>query len=201
MKKKKIGSHNTMTYLSPRKWWMWLFRFAVKCQSLNLIEQLKAGLRTFDFRIRKSDGEWVFAHGLAEFKGMSPMDALTIVNGYAKCRVRLMWEVKNEDDPEEGKEFVSLCEKAEHTFKNITFFGGTSIATWKNWYNFHPYGKDDDRWEFSTDQFVSSLSSFEICGAWPWLYTTLFRKKLRKKAEESEKDVVLLDFITAKELE
>lgn len=198
---KKIGTHNSMSYLKPAKWWMWLGRFMAKCQSLSLTDQLKGGIRIFDLRIRKNDkGNWCFAHGLIEFKDMDPMGALTMINGYAKCKVRLMWETKSEDNPQEGKEFVQFCQKAEATFKNITFFGGTSISTWKNWYNFHPYGKDDPRWEFTTDQFVSSLSSFELCGLWPWLYTTLLRKKLRKKAEESTKDVVLLDFITNDEL-
>lgn len=194
---KKIGTHNSMTYLKPAKWWGWFGRFIVKCQSLTIQEQLDAGVRIFDLRIRmNSDHKWVFAHGLIEFKGPDIYDVLTTINSYLNTKVRLMWQTEDEDDPLEGDEFVKLCQTCKETFKNIIFFGGTSIATWKNWYNFHPYGDDNlekyDCWEFTTDQFVSSI---QCIGFWPWLYTTLNRKSLRKKAIESDKDVVLLDFV------
>lgn len=205
----KIGTHNSMTYLKPSKWWLWLFRFAYKCQSLTIEEQLANGIRIFDLRIRlNKKGEWIFAHGLAEFKGISPIDTLNLINNFAKeknekYKVRLMWETKDTDNEEEAKIFTDLCFLVETTFTNIQFFGGTSIATWKNWYNFHPYGDNPEKrecWEYKTEQFVSSLSSFGVAAIWPWLYTTILKKKLRKKAAESQAEIVLLDFISKKEL-
>lgn len=198
---KKIGTHNSMTYLKPASIWGWLGRFIVKCQSLTIQEQLDAGVRIFDLRIRKNDNhEWVFAHGMVEFKGEHPIDVLVLINSYEGCKVRLMWQTEDEDDPWEAEEFVSFCKAAEENFTNIKFFGGTSIATWKNWYNFHPYGEGEkyEWWEYTTDQFVSSIQSV---GFWPWLYTALKRKSLRKKAMESDKDVVLIDFVKKDEFQ
>ena len=35
----KIGSHNSMTYLPPKKWYMYPFKFVAKCQSSTIEEQ------------------------------------------------------------------------------------------------------------------------------------------------------------------
>ena len=39
-----IGSHNSFTYLKPRKWWMRLFTIFAKCQSENIIKQYSDSL-------------------------------------------------------------------------------------------------------------------------------------------------------------
>ena len=58
------GSHNSWTYLKPKKWWMYLIRWAAKCQSKNIIEQYNAGVRCFDLRLKcKENGDMCIAHG------------------------------------------------------------------------------------------------------------------------------------------
>ena len=199
---KRIGTHNSMTYLKPSKWYMYMFRFAFRCQSLTIDQQLECGIRVFDLRVRMNkNNKWVFAHGLVEFKGDNIYDVVERISKYNDCKVRIMWETTNEDYPIEAETFISLCRTLESQYPNIKFFGGTSIASWKNWYNFHPYGHDDERWEYSMDQFVSSLSSFELCGLWPWLYTTIRRKKTREWAMNSTKDLVTLDFVRPEEID
>lgn len=67
--KKILGAHNANTYLKPRKWWMKLINFTSKCQKLNIDEQIKHGVRYFDFRIRYDKELGVFrnCHGLVEY--------------------------------------------------------------------------------------------------------------------------------------
>lgn len=67
--KKILGAHNANTYLKPRKWWMKLINFTSKCQKLTMNEQLKYGVRYFDFRIRYDKELGVFrnCHGLVEY--------------------------------------------------------------------------------------------------------------------------------------
>lgn len=65
-----LGSHNSLTYLPCRKWWMYLINWAAICQSKNLSEQYHAGVRYFDLRIKfNKDKKPIIAHGLVEYKG------------------------------------------------------------------------------------------------------------------------------------
>ena len=44
----KKGSHNTMTYLKPSKWYLYPFIFVAKCQSIDYKKQFNCGVRWFD---------------------------------------------------------------------------------------------------------------------------------------------------------
>lgn len=47
----KLASHNSMTYLPIKKWWLKPFRFIAQCQNKTIEEQYQAGVRMFDIRI------------------------------------------------------------------------------------------------------------------------------------------------------
>ena len=48
-----LGSHNTMSYLTPRNWFYKLIAFTAKCQSKSIQEQYeKYDVRLFDLRFR-----------------------------------------------------------------------------------------------------------------------------------------------------
>ena len=66
-----LGSHNTMSYLTPRNWFYKLIAFTARCQSKSIQEQYeKYGVRLFDLRFRfNKKGEIYFAHGTVEYKG------------------------------------------------------------------------------------------------------------------------------------
>lgn len=62
-----IGTHNTMTYLRPQKWYGWLIIPFARCQRKTIEQQWNDGARCFDLRIRfTKQGEPYFAHGLYE---------------------------------------------------------------------------------------------------------------------------------------
>jgi hypothetical protein len=65
-----IASHNSFTYLKPKKWWMRIGRFMAKCQSKTIQEQYeKYNARLFDLRVDfdKNDNV-ILRHGLAVYK-------------------------------------------------------------------------------------------------------------------------------------
>lgn len=78
--KKILGAHNANTYLKPRKWWMRLISFTSKCQKLSIDEQLKHGVRYFDFRIRydKELGLFLNCHGLVEYTDLVSQTVLLL---------------------------------------------------------------------------------------------------------------------------
>lgn len=66
-----IGSHNTMTYLKPQKWWMQLINFTSRCQSKDIEAQYAAGVRYFDIRVCIGKHETLpsyYGHGIIRYK-------------------------------------------------------------------------------------------------------------------------------------
>lgn len=61
-----LGSHNSLTYLRPRKWWQVPFHFMARCQGVNYMEQYeKYGVRLFDLRVWLDDNlNMEVRHGL-----------------------------------------------------------------------------------------------------------------------------------------
>ena len=76
----KLGTHNSLTYLSPQWYFRWL-NFTSKCQDLTIEEQYDLGVRYFDFRIKFTrKGEVRAGHGImtykADFDSISPLAEL-----------------------------------------------------------------------------------------------------------------------------
>lgn len=63
----KIATHDSAT--GERSWWpTWMFVPFSRTQSKSIKEQLDAGCRWFDIRVRKTFRGWICAHGLWESK-------------------------------------------------------------------------------------------------------------------------------------
>lgn len=79
-----IGSHNSMSYLPVRQWYLKPFCWMARCQSKTLSEQYRYyEVRLFDLRVRfDKNGDLVFAHGPIEFKE-DPRDYLDELNKLA----------------------------------------------------------------------------------------------------------------------
>lgn len=62
------GSHNTMSYLKVRQWWLKPFKAWGCCQKRDIQAQWDCGTRYFDFRIKfDKDGSAMFGHGLITY--------------------------------------------------------------------------------------------------------------------------------------
>lgn len=66
-----IGSHNTMTYLKPLRWWMKLINFTSKCQTKDMEKQYAAGVRYFDIRVYMEEYDTIpsyYGHGVIKYE-------------------------------------------------------------------------------------------------------------------------------------
>lgn len=184
----KLGTHNSMSYLPPKKWYMTPFRFMARCQHLSVEDQYKLGARMFDIRISyDKHGIPEFRHGSMAFKG-NVEEVLKYLNSVkARTYVRLLLEVKNTGDLHRQELLFNMsCSKWEHKYKGITFFCGRRKFDWKQVYKF----KADD---IEVIQKVSSMTGTILDDLCPILYARLFNKKNFKEWDASK--WLLLDFI------
>ncbi len=137
-----IGTHNSMTYLRPQKWYGWFMIPFARCQRKTIEEQWHDGARCFDLRIRfTKQGEPYFAHGLYEcthkvkfIDVLVQLDKL-ILRDNQPAFVRLILE-----DPDKQNHnvayFKAFCQgwKTHQDFhtvnKGIHFFGGNRKGDW-----------------------------------------------------------------------
>lgn len=69
-----LSSHNTFTYLRPRKWYHYFCIPFARCQNKNIIEQLNKGIQVFDIRLRFDNSGYIkLCHGLFEVKFEIPI--------------------------------------------------------------------------------------------------------------------------------
>lgn len=96
-----LGTHNSMSYLHDRRWWMRPFEPWARCQSKDIFDQYADGVRYFDLRIRfDKNGNPFFCHGLVEYElcGMSVYDLLRWLNAAGSCYIRILYEGNPADD-------------------------------------------------------------------------------------------------------
>lgn len=185
----KLGTHNSMSYLPPKKWYLYPFRFIAKCQKVDIATQYKLGARMFDLRVSfDKDGVPEFRHGSMAFKG-NVEDTLKYLNNlHDKIHVRMALEVKNttKDLVRQEALFVKFCSRIENEYINIKFFLGRRKFDWSLVYKF----KTKD---ISYVQAVSSTNSKLIDDLWPWLYAIRHNKDSFKNRDKTK--YLLLDFI------
>lgn len=110
-----IGTHNTMSYLPPKRWWMRPLRVFARCQRKSLAEQIAAGVRVFDLRVYRDNGYWCFAHGLVKFKGATLYTTLDLIPDDSVVRVIL------ERCHDDSIAFRDLCEWLAANHYEIVF--------------------------------------------------------------------------------
>ena len=187
-----LGSHNSWTYLKPKKWWLHPFKFMSKCQSVDIKTQYeKYGVRCFDLRVRfkKTDG-LILAHGMMEYnyRWFDLAKDLQYINSKKDCYVRVLHEVRNEKEYTifSKETFVDFCKHISSNFKNIKFWCGKNLYNWEYDYNFGN--------EPSCEENYSSVKAPKFIDDWcPWLYAKLKNKKIIKNG--SDKDILLIDFV------
>ncbi len=185
----KLGTHNSMSYLPPKKWYLYPFRFIARCQSKSIEEQYeKYGVRMFDLRITFKNLVPEFRHGLIAYKG-SVEDTIKYLNSLNdKIYVRLTLETSKEDTIQEGL-FTCLCSRWKTQYKNIKFFNGRRKFDWKQIYNF---GTKEPK----ITQLISSMTWKKWDDWFPYLYARIMNKK--NISNYKKKDWLLIDFINIK---
>lgn len=145
-----LGTHNSVTYLQPKHWWLWFGKPFAKCQDMNIEQQWNIGVRCFDIRVRFDEkGNPIMAHGVYEVKGSVHFDILAKIEGLMffekmshpkqskRAYVRVILESRMKGNLEqEEKRFKRFCSKLHQTYPLITFFGGNRKGDWKQIYDF-----------------------------------------------------------------
>nr|AIF26680.1 hypothetical protein [uncultured bacterium fosmid pJB83B9] len=118
-----IASHNSWSYLSPRRIWMYLVAPFSRCQSKSIDGQLALGVRMFDMRIKILGSKVYLAHGLMEFE-ITPMLAdLVKIRDIEGCSIRILLENRNPDD-DSVKIFQKTVASLKAQYPTIQWFGG-----------------------------------------------------------------------------
>lgn len=180
----KLGTHNSMTYLKPKHWYLYPFRFMAKCQSLTIEEQYKYGVRHFDLRITFSkDVTPEFRHGIIAYKG-DVYQVLDYLNSQGEPVWCKFWLELNKADERQEKLFAYYCEIFERHYKNIKFYGGKNkVGTVL--YNF-------SNSEPEHQACFASLQKPIFDDLWPWLYAKLHNKKAKRLCPNK---LLILDYV------
>ena len=202
-----LGSHNTMSYLKPTKWWMKIFRFCAKCQNKTIEEQYKLGVRCFDIRLWYDDNNnFILRHGIISFEyNKTVEDILSFINSKGNCYVRILLESTcfNKGNLFNKVElFKYFCKNIESKYPNIKFFGGIDKSTWTKVFTFNNEDIPEvcERYSSTTNIFDGKPQNGKwydfIDDIFPWLYAKIWNKRIYKKLEEEKfNGILLLDFI------
>ena len=193
-----IGSHNSWSYLRPRKWWMRLIAFAARCQRVDIRDQyLKYGVRCFDLRVRTDKlGRLVVAHGpiVYTFTADKIYNDLAWLDSKGDCYVRVLHEVRTrkQHNADRVKAFVHFCEAVEDSYPRIKFWCGRNLYDWKLDYIFGDFFSWE---ELSCEETYGSVVTGKkwLYGWWPWLYAVTHNKQI--KAKGTDKDILLIDYV------
>lgn len=192
MKRKfKLGSHNSMTYLPPKKWYLYPFRFMAKCQSKTIEEQYNLGIRMFDLRIhfdKKNQPE--FRHGAIAYKG-DVISVLKFLNNKKDTRVRIILEdYRNNGNYLQECLFSLAVTTWALEFKNIKFFGGNRKSDWMEIVHFKYNPSIEDKYSSNNTNYTTGT----VLDDWfPWLYAKFNNRKNIEKG--TDKLYMLIDFI------
>lgn len=186
-----LGSHNSWSYLKPRKWWMKPFRFMARCQDVDIKTQYeKYGVRYFDLRINFDDDGLIVVHGFMEYK-MTPfqlLDSLVWLDYKGDVYVRIVLDSRKKHLDKRTIEaiFVEMCQDFVKKYPHIRFCCGEDIETKEVIY---PFPANP-----TCEECYSSVRPPKLLDDWyPRLYALLHNKKIVKKG--TDKDVLLIDFV------
>lgn len=187
-----LGSHNSWSYLKPRKWWMRLFNLASKCQDVGIASQyIHYNVRCFDLRIRFTEKDYLqVAHGLAVYDTtlQELLDDLQFIDFLGDCSIRIIHEVRNKSQytSYSVREFVKFCDYIKSAYPHIRFWCGKNLYNWETDYAFS--------YQPSCEERYSSVCSPKLLDDWyPRLYAYLHNRKIIKKG--TDKDILLIDFV------
>ena len=193
-----IGSHNSWSYLRPKKRWMRLIAFTARCQRVDIRKQYELGVRCFDLRFRVEIVTKVVAHGPIVYTELgwdselkwSILSDLLWLNEKGDCYVRVIHEARTKSQHSELGDYIfrNECESLENCFKNIKWWCGRNLYNWERDYKF----KGEEPTCQETYGSVVPGKKW-LYGWWPWLYARTHNRKIRERG--TDKDILLIDYV------
>lgn len=192
----KLASHNSMTFLPVRQWWLRPFAFMSRCQSLDLFAQA-AYTDFFEIRVRfDSNDRPVFAHGLAEYEYSEEWAQLlnflwytNLVRFDYRANVMVHLEYTRKKGLARQVElFRDFCADLEQRYSHaINFSGGCVKRDWSQVYKFSSPVKAP-----TYTNVTASTRGGKLNDLWPWLWT---RRHRHDPLPDLPVDYARVDFI------
>lgn len=190
--KNMLGSHNALSYLSPKGIKSKLLNKWAKCQEVSYIDQYNKGVRYFDIHIKFDKNKPVIVHNNVTYKGGE--DLLKQVFGYFNvqkdCYVRLLLDVRSK--PKDADNQVSLFKRyisnIQQTYPFVKF--ADAIVFW-SWTRVLP------QQIAVTEKHASVTSNWEVLKT-PKNYAKNNNSKLREEYDDvvkSANEVLLIDYV------
>ena len=189
-----------MTFAPIRKWWLKPFAWIARCQSKDIHEQWKAGVRYFDFRLRfDGNGLPVPAHGLAEYYA-SPTTSGATLHHLAEISqetvyIRLTLESTSKRNAAyQERMFAAFCRSVQSLFSESDFVILCGGQTKRDWHTVYDFGNTQP----VCKELYSSMPAQRnpLWKIWPWLYARHIKRKLRKEQVSTRKYAFLMiDFV------
>lgn len=89
-----LGSRNSFTFLSPKKWWMRLLTPWMKCQGKTIEEQYISGVKYFDIYIAfKKDGSVRLINGCMEYSPHELFEALKTLQNKSDAYLQITFDI------------------------------------------------------------------------------------------------------------
>ena len=183
-----VGTHNSMTFLRPARWYGWLMIPFARCQRKDIVQQFSSGARCFDLRVRfRKDGTPVFAHGLMELKGDVYSEMRFLDKSARNLRIPIYVRLILEDPKAQRHNeiyFRMLCENVQMGYPSLTFFGGNRKGDWKQICDFP-----------CKPRLVQCVGSMADDARWyekiiPWFYARRCNKRYKPQDE-----ITIYDFL------
>lgn len=139
----KLGSHNSWSYLPPKKWWMKLIKFTAQCQNVDIMTQYDTwGVQLFDLRIRfdtTKDSPLAglkLVNGIVEynFTYTKLIEELSYLDSKKDAAIRLILDLRGVDKKDytlQRTYFNRFYRQVLKNFKNIKYLVGRDLPTWK----------------------------------------------------------------------
>lgn len=159
-----IGTHDSYTFLTPKKKIFNLFRFLWRTQDKNIIQQKKLGVEYFDIRVRLEDGKWRVCHGIVDL-ALAFNSIEGILRLFKNYKVRLILERGD------STKFEEEIEKLKDIYDCLSF-----SCVKKGWKVL--VDKDPVMVDYSYVPFLSNLSFWKNIKRMKWFSTI---KKWAKK--------------------
>lgn len=201
----KIASHNSFTYLRPRRWWMRLLAITARCQRVNFNRQLDLGAQMLDLRVRFVPAPYggtrpMVCHGLIEYEDgwQAAVNAIQLLDDKSRGSehpyyIRVVLESRRPSE-EQKERFRDLCGVLTNYHRNVVFFGGNDRSDWsckKPVYDFGtPLPDIDEKHASTTALFPRFPRLDDLC---PILYSRLFNH--RDIEQGTTHDWLMIDFV------
>lgn len=185
----RMFSHNTMTYLKPKQWWLRPFFWLARCQRHTYIEQIMLGARYIDIRVSKCEDGIEYNHTVFKYDGSNFYEVMD----YAReCDILIRITLERGDTFDDVFWFRQLCRQLEDRGNRLCGGCARQIG-WNVIYE-------------CKEQMPKVVEAYSSQTAWwskrypwlddwcPWLYAKFHNAKIRKQYENTDK-VVMMDFI------